>query len=112
MLNSKQAHNGESKEKRTKEMTLVQVGKKSDFCLTDIQTKRFSRLQSDYQWIYSHKKQLRSQFPEKYIAVQNATVRYTADTIEQLMTTINTNGEQVVNFAIEYLSQHPTNFLF
>jgi hypothetical protein len=111
-LNSKQAHNDESKEKRAKDMTLVQVDKREKFCLTEMQTKRFTRLQSDYQYILSHKKQLRKDFPNKYIAVQNTAVRFIADTVEQLMAIIHANGEQVENFAIEYLSERPTSFLF
>lgn len=112
MLNSKQAHKKETKERGAKEITLVQVDKKTHFCLTDVQTKRFTRLQNDYNWILSHIKQLRSEFPNKYIAVQNETVRFSADTVDKLIDSIRESQEQVQNFAVEYMSERPTSYLF
>jgi hypothetical protein len=72
---------------------------------------RFSRLQSDYRWILTHKKQLREEYANKYIAVQNETVRFTGNTIEDLIAAMKSNNAQVDNFAIEYVSKHPVDFL-
>jgi hypothetical protein len=93
-------------------MALIQIDKKADFSLNDIQMKRFYRLQKDYKWILNHKKQLRREYPNKYVAVENEAVRYIGDTMEALMSEIAVNNEQIDNFAIEYLSEHSTNLLF
>ncbi|MGD0996190.1 MAG: hypothetical protein ABR909_11785 [Candidatus Bathyarchaeia archaeon] len=93
-------------------MTLVQIDKRPDFSLNDALTQRFCRLQKDYRWIINHKKELRNEYPNQYVAVENESVRYVANTIEALMSSISRNNEQVDNFAIEYLSQYPTSLLF
>jgi hypothetical protein len=111
-LNSEQALNVKPKGKRKKGMTLVQIDKRPDFSLNDALTQRFCRLQKDYRWIINHKKELRNEYPNQYVAVENESVRYVANTIEALMSSISRNNEQVDNFAIEYLSQYPTSLLF
>jgi hypothetical protein len=111
-LNSKQAHTEPTKGKRKKGMTLVHIDKRADFNLDARLVERFSRLQKDYNWILSNKNKLRSQFPDMYIAVENEKVRYTAATIDALMAQVSKNNEEIDNFAIEYISQHPRNLLF
>jgi len=111
-LNSKQAHTAESKGKAKKGMTLVQIDKKSEFALNDMLAKRFCRLQKDYEWILNHRDNLTTEFPNKYIAVENGVVRFVGDTVEGLMSEISHNHEQVENFAIDFLSLHPQSFLF
>ena len=93
-------------------MTLVQIDKKAHFALDNAVVKRFNRLQQDYNWVFSHKKELTKQFPDMYIAVENETVRFACATVNELMSKIAQNNEQVDNFAIEYLDQHPRSFLF
>lgn len=111
-LNSKQAHTEGAEEKRKKGMTLVHIDKRADFNLDVALVERFSRLQKDYNWILSHENELRNEFPNKYVAVENGKVRFVDDTMQSLMTKISANNEEVDNFAIEYVSEQPRNFLF
>lgn len=93
-------------------MTLVQIDKRADFTLDEAMKKRFCRLQNDYNWVIAHKKQLRTEYPNKYIAVENEVVRFTGNTIEELISEIVSHKEQIDNFAIEYIGEYPVNFLF
>jgi hypothetical protein len=93
-------------------MTLIQARKEKGYSLNNDQQKLFCRLQNDYNWIISHRKQLRLDFPDRYVAVENQSVRFTGDTIEALIAEITKNNEPVDNFAIEYISEHPTSLLF
>ncbi len=93
-------------------MAVIQIDKKADFNIDSALLKRFHRLQNDYNWIISHKQQLRNEYPNKYVAVENKTVRYVGDSMENLIATITKNHEQIDNFAIEYISEHQTSLLF
>lgn len=93
-------------------MNVVQTDEKTDFIFDEEMKKRFRRLQNDYKWIITHKNQLRSEYPNKYIAVENEKVRFTGNTIEELISEITAHKEQTDNFAIEYVAEHPANFLF
>lgn len=93
-------------------MTLVQVDRKADFIFDEASVKRFCRIQNDHNWIISHKKQLRQEHPNKYIAVENETVRFTGNTIEDLLSEIKTHEEQIEDFAIDFIDERPINFLF
>lgn len=110
-LNSKQAHTANAKEK-AKAVTFVQIDRNSEFALNDVVAKKFSRVQRDYRWILINRSNLIHQYPNKYIAVENQTVRFVADTVEALKVEINGHSEQVEDFAIEYLSSRPRSFLF
>lgn len=93
-------------------MTFVQIDRNSEFALNDVVAKKFSRVQRDYRWILINRSNLIHQYPNKYIAVENQTVRFVADTVEALKVEINGHSEQVEDFAIEYLSSRPRSFLF
>ena len=111
-LNTKQAHTAHAKGKEKKAVTLVQIDKKTEFSLNHALAEKFSRLQKDYNWILDHKDELSVDYPEKYIAVQNYEVRFSADTVEALMQEISARNEQVENFAVEFMSRFPRSFLF
>lgn len=111
-LNSKQAHTTEAKGKERKAVTLVQIDRKSEFALDDNVAKKFCRVQKDYLWILNNRSSLTCKFPNKYIAVADQTVRFSADTAKSLMMEIAENQERVDDFAIEFLNTQPRSLLF
>jgi hypothetical protein len=92
-------------------MTLVQINKKADSMLSEAELKRFCRLQADYIWILTHKKQLRKDYADKYIAVEDQSVRFIGEDINDLLQNIIKNKKQVDDFAIDYIGKHPANLL-
>jgi hypothetical protein len=92
-------------------MTLVQINKKSDSRLNEAESKQFCRLQTDFLWILSHRDQLRNEYPGKYIAVENQSVRFVGNDINDLMSQIVKNNCQVDNFAIDFISKYPANLM-
>jgi hypothetical protein len=92
-------------------MTLVEIAKKADSTLDEHFLKRYSRLREDFVWILANKEKLRTIYTNKYIAVENKTVRFTGDTIEELMSNIRIQNEQIDDFVIEYIGRLPANLL-
>ncbi len=92
-------------------MSLVEIEKRPPVTLDEALLKRFYRLREDFLWILTTKKKLRKKYPNKYVAVRNRTVRFANDTIEELLAEIKTHREQVDDFAIEYIGEHPVNLL-
>jgi hypothetical protein len=93
-------------------MTLVEIKKKIDSVLDKNLQMKYRRLQQDYLWILVNEEKLRKGYPNKYIAVQNQTVGFVDDSIEGIVLKITQSGRQVEDYAIEYIGQHPVNFLF
>ena len=69
------------------------------------------RLQQDYRWIGENRKSLVAEYENKYVAVMDKKVIYSAVDVTDLMTQIKADGKRVDNFAVEYLSKNPPVFL-
>jgi len=93
-------------------MTLVEIRKHTDHTFDRQLLQKYSRVRDDYFWILRNKETLRQKYANKYIAVQNKTVEFVADTIPQITWKIKQSGKQVEDYAIEYIGEHPVNFLF
>jgi hypothetical protein len=111
-LNSKQAHTANPKGKERNAVTLVQIDKNSEFALNEVTAKKFQRLQNDYSWLQKNRSMLVEKYPNKYIAVENESIRFIADSVESLIADIIRTNEQVEDFAIQFLSTRPRNYLF
>ena len=69
------------------------------------------RMRGDYIWIFANIVKLRERYPDEYIAVENKEVKYNAKTLKKLLTEIISSQEEVDDFAIDYIKEHPTNLL-
>jgi len=92
-------------------MTLVTVDKKPEYGLDKEFVERFCRLQTDFRWILSNKQKLMQAYANKYIAVENQTVRFTGDTIEEILSKIEQKNKQVDDFVIEFIGKQQANLL-
>ena len=93
-------------------MSLVEIKKQVDPSLDREFLNKYRRLREDLLWILASKEQLRSTYANKYVAVENKTVKFTDTTIEGILFEIHAAGRQVEDFAIEYIGKQPANFLF
>jgi hypothetical protein len=92
-------------------MALVQINRRADTTFDKKEIERFCRLQTDHMWIITHKTQLRKEYPNKFVAVENQTVRFVAKDMNKLITSISKNHKPIDDYAIDFISQHPTNLL-
>lgn len=93
-------------------MPLIKVKKEKDHVFSKEFKREFHRLHADFRWVLDHMPELRSKYPNRYVAVKNKNVEYTGDTMEGIMEKIRQNNEQVDNFIIEYIEKQPVNLLF
>ena len=92
-------------------MTLVTVDKKSEYGFNKELADRFCRMQNDFRWILANKEKLRQVYANKYIAVENQTVRFTGDTIEEILSKIEDKNEQIDDFLIEFIGKQQANLI-
>lgn len=92
-------------------MALIEIKKKTDSTFDKKLLERHDRLREDYLWIFANTKKLRIKYANKYIAAENKLVKYTNDTIEGIIEEILRSERKVEDFAIEYIGEHPVNFL-
>jgi hypothetical protein len=90
----------------------VEVKKQTGSSFDEAHLKSYRRLREDYLWIFANKARLRVQYANEYIAVENKTVRFKSQTMEGIMSQITRSGQRTEGFAIEYIGEHPVNFLF
>lgn len=64
-----------------------------------------------YLWIFANEEELRKKYPDKYIAVEDKTVKFTGETIEEVILKIKSSDKQVDDFVIEFIRTHPINLL-
>lgn len=92
-------------------MTLVEINKKADTTFDKNQVEHFCRLQNDQMWIITHKSQLRKEFANRYVAVKNEAVCFVGRSMDELIANIAKGHRQSDEFAIDFISEHPTNLL-
>jgi hypothetical protein len=98
-------------------MTLVEFRRETDPNLEIQILKRQRKLEKAFLWIAINGKELRTKYPNKYIAVEELPpkgeqgVKYSAKSIDKLIEIIMASGENVEDFAIEYINTQPKNLL-
>lgn len=92
-------------------MTLVTIDEKSEYGLDKVFVDRFCRLQNDFRWILVNKEKLRQAYANKYVAVENQTVRFTGETIEEILSKIEEKNEQADDFVIEFIGKQSANLI-
>jgi hypothetical protein len=93
-------------------MSVVIIRKRVDSILNKELLNRYRRLRQDLLWILASKEKLRLVYANRYIAVENKTVKFTDTTMEGILFEIHAAGRQVEDFTIEYIGEQPVNFLF
>jgi ABC-type sugar transport system ATPase subunit len=93
-------------------MAVIQIKKASDTTFDKELLKSYRRIREDYLWIFANEAILRTHYANEYIAVENKTVRFKDHTIEGLISKIESSHRRAEDFAIEYVGEHPVNFLF
>ena len=93
-------------------MSLIKVIREIDPTLKKELLIKNRKLREDYLWIFANEEKLLKKYSNKYIAVNNKTVNFVSDTIEELMQIIETHNEQIYDFAVQYITKKPVNFLF
>jgi len=90
----------------------VEVKKQASACFDAKLVKTYRRIREDYLWIFSNEATLRTRYANEYIAVENKTVRFRDNTMEGIVSKITSSGQRTEDFVIEYIGEHPVNFLF
>jgi hypothetical protein len=93
-------------------MTVVEVRKWSASSRNKELLNRYSRLREDFLWILTNEKKLRDKYANKFIAVEQESVKFSDTTIQGLMLKIKNSGQRMEDFAVEYIGESPVNFLF
>ena len=93
-------------------MSLVEIKKQIDPSLGKKLLNKHRRLRENLLWILANKEQLRSTYANKYVAVENKSVKFSDATIEGILFEIQAAGRQAEDFAIEYIGKQPHNYLF
>lgn len=70
------------------------------------------KLREDFLWIFANEDKLREKYANKYIAVNNKRVVFADDTMKDIITEINSAKKQLQDFAIQFITDKPVNFLF
>lgn len=69
------------------------------------------RAMEDISWIFANEEKLRTEYPDKYIAVEDKKVEFYSETIEGLVSKINSSNRKVDDFSIEYIRVKPATFI-
>lgn len=72
---------------------------------------RHKKSVENYRWIISHEKELRENYPNKYIAVEDQKVIFVGDNIGEIVSQVKLANREIDDFAIELIREHPTNLL-
>jgi hypothetical protein len=72
---------------------------------------RLKHYSLDVDWIEEHRSQLRGEYPNRFIAVKNRRVLFTAQTMTDVVVLIKEAGVSAEDCAVEYISQHETDLL-
>ena len=70
------------------------------------------RLREDFLWIFTNEQKLRRKYSNNYIAVKNKKVVFVDNTLENVMAEISSAHKNVLDYAIHYVTEKPSNFLF
>ena len=72
---------------------------------------RLKRYSSDVDWIDEHRDELREKYPDKYVAVKNHRVLFTASTMAEVVKLIDETSASAEDCAVEYISADELNVL-
>lgn len=93
-------------------MPLLKITRDIDPALEKKLLNKNHKLRKDFLWIFGNEQELRKKYSNKYIAVKNKKVVFANDTMEKLMNQINSAHKRVFDYAIHYITEKPSNFLF
>jgi len=71
----------------------------------------FQRYREGFQWILANRENLEKKYPDKYIAVKDKIVQFTADTMLDLVSKIRKAEMDVEDFVIEYIGTEEVTLL-
>jgi len=72
---------------------------------------KFKRYTRDYNWVQDNRDRLKEKYNNKYIAVKNFKVHYTADTMPEMVRKILESGDEVGDFIIEFITDKPLSLI-
>jgi hypothetical protein len=93
-------------------MALIEIRRQRGRTVDKNLLKTFQRLKADYLWVLKNEEKLRKSYGNKYVAVENQTVRFVDDSIEGLTSKIIDSNGHVEDYAIQYIGKSPVNLLF
>ena len=92
-------------------MTLVEVKKNSNPAQEKELIAKHNKLRLDYLWIFANSEALRAKYPNRYVAVKDKKVVYANEDAKRLLSTIVKAGENIDDFAVEYVRKQAACFL-
>ena len=76
------------------------------------QAERLAEYSRNAQWFYNHRERLRSQHPDKYVAIVNQSIVDSADELEVLAARLEGMGKHVADVAsLEFVGKRPSCML-
>ena len=73
---------------------------------------RSRRLTEDLEWLIENEERLRKEYPDKFVAIQKKSVKFSADNMEDLLSAITSSGKNASDFITHYLTKAKRTFLF
>jgi hypothetical protein len=92
-------------------MALLEFQRTKDATVNAQLLKQDNKVRENYLWIFANIEELRRNYPEKYIAVEDKSVKYFADTMDSLISNITSNHRKVEDFVVDFVSTKPINLL-
>jgi hypothetical protein len=92
-------------------MAVLEFQRTKDSTVNAQLLKQDNRVRENYLWIFANIEELRRDYPEKYVAVENKSVKYSADTMESLISNITSNHRKVEDFVVDFVTNKPISLL-
>jgi len=73
---------------------------------------KLGRYSRDYNWIKDNHSILLKKYPRRYIAVRDREVRHSGESMRELLDEILENDEDPSGFAVEFLTDEKSTFIF
>lgn len=73
---------------------------------------KLMRAREDVGWFFANEEKLRSKYLNKYIAIKNKKILFTADTPEEMYAKIEASGEDPNDLLCDYMRQEPRCLLY
>jgi len=73
---------------------------------------RIQQYSRDHDWIERNRSELLEKYPDKYIAVSKQSVRYSADSMKEIVEKIVEANESIGDFVIDFISTKKISLLF
>ena len=73
--------------------------------------KKHHRFTPDFKWLIYNEETLRDKYTDKYVAIENKAVKFSAKTLKKLISKVEASSRDIDDFIIEYIKKEKTYLL-